>query len=596
MKLNKNGIRVRTFMSLTLTILAVTVTACILIFVYFNRELSERMKSDQESITKQSTWNLESVLSSFKEVVYYLCCDRSIPWILTDTTRNEMWSLVQSESLMKTLYMYTGVPTTSMFCNTQSILFINDQFPIAKSLESRNFNFMDINRLYLCNSELVKNEKWYQETCSMNGQLYCFIDEENPDYIFFSNLQNNIYLTNPYYTDNIGVILFCIQQDSMIKLLNNAKITDNTTVLFLYKNTVLSSTDQERMSENNQLSDDYSQITKQYSDNKSHMLNINDSVYSVTKSNIMGDWYLVILIPESDLNSDLNRVYPLFAVFFFMVLFVGVLMSSLFTGKLTRPIVRLTEIMHGIDNERQLIPVDMMEGDYEEITLLYDSFNRMLNRIYSLKKQTEEEQKRKKAAELRALQAQINPHFIYNTLDSINCIALCEGQDDISAMVTALIDILKYSIQFSRTTVTLEEELWHLQRYIEIQKMRFVNSFTFECEIPQEYYKVKIPQIVLQPLVENALYHSNTTFLKIRIYCRRENKALYIYVHDNGTDSDASELNRFLSETGETNTNIYGIGIRNVDMRIRLNMGEPYGLHYEKSAEGGLDAIISLSI
>ena len=589
--LAKKNIRRRTFLYITTAIIAVTLTACSIVYVYFSRMLLDRIESDQAYSTAQTAQSLDTILAEFKRTAYFLCCDRSIPSILTGTQAKEKLPITQRDALMKAFYMYTGAPTASFFTYIHAVLLINPQFPIAQSL-GQGFSLSSMNRQYLFSAADVLNTEWYRQTVALGSQLYCFVDAENTEYLFFSNLQNNIYITDPRYSENIGVTLYAVPQAQIRKILRDAKVTDGTIALFLYQDTVMASTEEGLFPVGRALEEAYRPLAALRNRQAGAALTLDQVPYTVANATLYGDWRVVLMIPESDFRQNLMGLLPLFALFIVIILVIGLTISGLFARRLTRPILALSDLMLRVEDERHLVAIEPFKDTHDEVSILYSSYNRMSERIRTLTLQAQAEKEQKRTAELRALQAQINPHFIYNTLDSVNCIALLAGQEHISTMVTALIDILKYSIQFSRTLVTLGEELAYLERYIRIQHLRYMDSFAFTNDIPEAYHAVRIPQITLQPLVENALLHASreSAMLEIRLFLEHEGDGLKIHVTDNGSNASAQRLNDILQDAEDSER--YGIGIRNVDKRIRLHMGDAYGLRYRSLDTGGLDAVV----
>ncbi len=161
-------------------------------------------------------------------------------------------------------------------------------------------------------------------------------------------------------------------------------------------------------------------------------------------------------------------------------------------------------------------------------------------------------------------------------------------------MVTSLISILKYSVHFTKIYVSLAEEINYLNQYIAIQKLRFEDNFSFAVNIPQDFLKVRVVKLMIQPLVENAPFHAENSeqTLKIRVWCEEKNENILIHVCDNGLTADADRLNAMLDEKMDVER--FGIGIRNVNRRIRLMAGEGYGIRYAKREDSGLDAVITL--
>lgn len=227
----------------------------------------------------------------------------------------------------------------------------------------------------------------------------------------------------------------------------------------------------------------------------------------------------------------------------------------------------------------------------------------------------EESEKRAIQAELNekqqrllALETQINPHFLYNTLDTFRGLALEGGNRELSDMIEALSQMFKYSVKYDGEMVTVNEELHYLQRYIKIQQTRFPNRFEYiehiECSESQLLVQT-CPRLILQPIVENAIRHGLAGIKKggeIHLFCSYKKDSFSLLIEDNGKGMDphqCSLLNQKLSrmsgeESDAAHENNSGIGITNVNRRIKLFCGDEYGLHYVSVPEGGTQAEITI--
>lgn len=231
------------------------------------------------------------------------------------------------------------------------------------------------------------------------------------------------------------------------------------------------------------------------------------------------------------------------------------------------------------------------------------------------KQKHEESEKRAIQAELNekqqrllALENQINPHFLYNTLDTFRGLALEGGNRELSDMIEALSQMFKYSVKYDGEVVTVNEELHYLQQYIKIQQTRFPERFEYfehiECSEAQLLAQT-CPRLILQPIVENAIRHGFEGMRKggeIHLFCSYKKCSFSLLIEDNGKGMDSHEcslLNQKLSRmTGEesdaAHKNRRGIGITNVNRRIKLFCGEEYGLHYVSVPEGGTQVEITI--
>jgi two-component system, sensor histidine kinase YesM len=216
----------------------------------------------------------------------------------------------------------------------------------------------------------------------------------------------------------------------------------------------------------------------------------------------------------------------------------------------------------------------------------------------------------KKQAQYLALQNQINPHFLYNTLESIRSEALCAGVDGVASMTEALATFFRYTISNIDQLVTLEDELANIENYYIIQKYRFGDKLNLSIEYGEELtiLDLRLPKLILQPIVENAIYHGieekmGQGFLRIRIYCTKER--LIIRVSDDGVGIDQEKLNtlnnKLLTNSLEDITDSDrerrgGIAILNVNNRIKLLFGEEYGIYIQSKKHVGSDVEITLPV
>ena len=215
-----------------------------------------------------------------------------------------------------------------------------------------------------------------------------------------------------------------------------------------------------------------------------------------------------------------------------------------------------------------------------------------------IEEQVKEEQKLLRKAEFDLLQSQINPHFLYNTLDTIVWSAEAGNQKQVISMVGNLSDFFRLSLNKGKENVLIREELQHVRSYLEIQQIRYQDILTFEINVPEEYYDYHIPKLTIQPVVENALYHGIKNKRgggKITITAEQKKDYFSIIVEDTGKGMEQDRLRQvrkaLRNSTPEKNV-VYGL--YNVNERIRLNFGEGYGVHLESIPEKGTRVIIRL--
>ena len=225
-------------------------------------------------------------------------------------------------------------------------------------------------------------------------------------------------------------------------------------------------------------------------------------------------------------------------------------------------------------------------------------FNHLHLRIKKLIGDIKNEMSVRKRAELKALQAQITPHFLYNTLNSISLLAKKYRADDIRQMIVALSRFFMVSLSNGAEVITIEQELQHINSYIYIQKIRYDSSFEFRTDIDESLMNNLICKLTIQPLVENCLTHAFADTDKagiITLSIKQSGADIVIRVSDNGKRRvDIDELNRFVRQEFDLNEPIEKYGIHNINQRIKLYFGEEYGLSYEKNIPQGLTAIVRI--
>ncbi len=276
-----------------------------------------------------------------------------------------------------------------------------------------------------------------------------------------------------------------------------------------------------------------------------------------------------------------------------ILLAIAILAGSLvLSTAMILPLHRLMTLMGRMSGGEDTEPAPVT-GIYET-GQLGDSFNRMVARIRQLMVQVRTEQEQLHRSELKALNAQMDPHFLYNTLDSVIWLAESGDQKGVVQMVLALSKYFRLSLSGAKDFISVEDELQHVEKYLMIQKMRFGDAFTYRIECEDEVRSAKTPKIMLQPIVENAIVHGVGTMGEggiITITARRCGEYLELAVHDNGCGIKQDMLEHIL-ETDPTSRS--GIGLKNVHQRIKLACGPEYGLKVESELDEGTTVRVQL--
>jgi two-component system sensor histidine kinase YesM len=308
-----------------------------------------------------------------------------------------------------------------------------------------------------------------------------------------------------------------------------------------------------------------------------------------------GKWYVVKTIPEAILYADVNRMqlYSIIGLIIPLIIMINAIV--IYTKKITKPIEVMMLQMQEVEAGNLNVMVE--SNVYNELDDLSDSFNHMVNQIKKLMEDIVKVEQNKNELELEVLHAQINPHFLYNTLNTIRWMAKIKGEDSIADALIALVKLLRVSISFGNNMITLQEEIQYIENYILIQKLRFNQLFEIHYDIKEGHKRLNIPKLILQPIVENSLIYGIDEAEKreepiiIEIFTREQEEYVEIVVRDNGNGIEQEILNNIFKQ--EANINRFSkVGLNNVNQRLKLYLGEAYGLQIVSSLNEGTTVII----
>lgn len=302
-------------------------------------------------------------------------------------------------------------------------------------------------------------------------------------------------------------------------------------------------------------------------------------------------WKIVGVAYMDELVTSAKEISVFMVWFLVAVLVCVVAVSAYMSAVISKPIKRLGQSMKSV--ERGDFDSVIAVAGTREVEQLSQRYNLMVGRIRELMRENEREQEAKRRSELEVLQAQINPHFLYNTLNSV--VRLAEGgrNSEVVTMITSLSRLFRISLSKGKNIIPLQDELEHIRHYLIIQNIRFKNKFRFTIEAEEAVLPCLTLKLILQPLVENAIQHGIEMMQdegEIRVKAGISNDKLLIVVSDNGLGMPEEVLRSILNPnrtvSGHRSTGS-GVGVRNVHERIRLTFGEPYGLEFESRLEEG---------
>jgi sensor histidine kinase YesM len=375
----------------------------------------------------------------------------------------------------------------------------------------------------------------------------------------------------------LGTLLVNVKIDALDKIVSNVQVSPHSVLLICdHQGNLIWNRNSDAYGINLAQFSFFNRLDHQESGQFTEVIDGGPYRVSFLRSEYNG-WYYFSLVPQIDLNAqtdDLKRFLTATAVAF-AALFI--LLAALSSHYVTKPIRQMALAMKQIHKDNlELAPLSQSS---DEIGMLHSAFHSMRGKINDLIKEVRLISHKEKEAEVRALQAQINPHFVYNTLDAINWMAIENDQSQISAMITSLSDIMRYAIKPGEQLVTIEEELRWAQNYAYLQEMRYEEKFEVVFDVQIETMELKVPRLLFQPYLENSIIHGMEDVDEggvIRITVQStdsdEERQLIVTIQDNGGGIQPEKLEHIQQRRS------HGIGIYNLDERLKMEYGPGYGV------------------
>lgn len=317
-------------------------------------------------------------------------------------------------------------------------------------------------------------------------------------------------------------------------------------------------------------------------------------LYSISRSEKTG-WTVVDCTNVKELLSKSRQAQSVYVLTAIILVIVALLFSRFMARSITLPIQKLRDSMKKVQ-EGDFSVSDVVVDSKNEIGSLTKSFDVMTHRIHELMEQNVHEQEEKRKSELKALQSQINPHFLYNTLDSIIWMAEGKKNEEVVLMTASLSRLLRQSISNEDEVVPIANEVEYARGYLTIQKMRYKDKLEFQIDVDPSILHIPLIKLVLQPIIENAIYHGlkykeSKGLLIIKGFPKDGNAVLQVI--DDGVGMDEETL-AHIYDRHKVNYHSNGVGVYNVQKRLKLYYGEDYGITYESVVGKGTTATITI--
>lgn len=582
--IKKLPIRAALFLSYLLIIMTITVTGS-LIF-YYNSVNSSIRQTNQYTFSMLNAVNkrVETLIARQVDLAFYLSNDTDLKYYLRKFPKEVLLNQVETEGRIKEIinsYLWDKPEIFNVNAFVSNIQYVgywhNSIYPLEevknsdwfKKLDGVNAVLLDCHKLTRSrlNADIEKAD-WYMTTT-----LTRIMDNGNQDLGYLA-----VDLSSDYLYNN---------------LLNGNKVTSGSEIFIVNNQGIVISSENTREIGKKMKFSSIDNIVKIRAGGYKNAGYEGRNVLAVyTDANSQG-WRIVEFIPASELYTGLGKLQMLALIIVIISALIALPLSSYLSGYITRPVISLASIMSKfrVANIEEKVNTDFTN----EIGELHLGYNTMLDRIDKLICDIKESNEQKRQSDIRALQAQINPHFLYNTLDSISWNALNRNAPDISDTVVMLSMFFRLSLNKGRSICNVQDETELLKYYMDIQKKCFNSCFEYCFEIMEETRGLYIPKLILQPLVENSIVHGferkkDAGMIIIKSYIQAD--TLCLEVEDNGKGIDEAFMPFIIS----TDSKRIGFGVKNVNERIKVICGEEYGLKYLKSTSGGTLVKASLPI
>ena len=549
----------------------VTVPICLLLLInlYITTQQSEQQaKYSMNQVISQTESSIEFKTESVGNLINILSMNSTLQNL---SQKNEsdyindpgLWT-IDSQSLTKALYFTFENPDIS----SSSLHFYMKE---GLASEYTNEEYMQLGS--------VTGTGWYKDLAAKSFNLCWYTNDE----IAAKDGSNFIYAVKGIpsiqsLTNMVGIIRLDIPLSIFKTTIDQSLFTKSTSAFLINsRNEILCSSGSLNADDTGTLASLLASSSETW-----QTVQIGNEKYMLGAHKInFSDWKLVLVVPYRDILAfninTRNQMILIFLIVAPLTLPFSLLVSNSATKRIRKLIYNMRKAEHGN------FDVSVRPGNNDEIGQLTQSFNYMLARMEGLMDDKFKLGREMKNLEIKALQAQINPHFLYNTLDLINWMSVRNNAPEIGRLVEALGKFYKLSLSRGEDIVSIGNELEHVKTYVQIQNMRFDNNIRLETDIPGELLGYSIVKLVLQPIVENAILHGilekDEEKGAIRISGRLDGDAVQIDVQDDGIGMSDDRIQEILS--GESTLEPHGYGVHNINERLRLNYGNGFGLSFE---------------
>ena len=576
------GIRKKIFLITAASMLAVLLLSYAAIYFYFYHSIFQETMINQRTNVELNRRMADNFLESIYQTAVQLVSDKALGEYLSEDGEDPMDSIRARLAIQDQFAHYATHQVVNSTYYYRNTLFLSDLLPIADSFEAYTLN----DNPYVASNSVFSNSRVREE-----NNIYVFLNEAT-DEICIARKITNTYYIGPYDSNGTAVMVVSVASSQIENVLSSSLVTPGSGYAVLNEDGEILYRSSPQIP-----SSVYDSAWNTFCLNgeEEFSLKADGAVYLANYRQAQYGIQLLFLTPNSDILANVRPLLATYSLIFAGIALVILAVIYLVAGQLSRPLIRFSTAVAEIRDTRTCDLSSLHVSNEKELMILEKSFCKLIKNVNGLIEDIRIQDEKEKRSQLRALQAQINPHFIFNAMDMVNWLSLSRGCDDIAEIVSSIASLMRYSITDADSMVPVTLELENIREFISIYQLRHNNRPILQADLQSE--TLLIPKFTLQPLVENAVRHAvppQGEDLRIDVKAWLEGELSIIEVHDNGTECSADELNRHLNYEKTDLQISSGFGIRNVNERIGLRFGAGSNLSYRNEADGSLTARITL--
>lgn len=569
-----NSLMIRIFLLLNISIILAVSLVGIICFKTFEKTLVKEIGNNRVDVLRQIAERVKLVKNSANTLSNLYYYDKK----LNDYLNSDYSNQAEINSYLKEI-----TEKYKIAFNEVGI----DYYVVVTGENGYNY-YSDIGKEE-CNYIQPEKKIWYKDILLKNGDIYWvsnFKDTQKTENVFSAAR-----VLKDTEGSQKGILLVNVNERLLYKTYENSLTEKNNIYIMDEKGSIVSSRDEKMIGMN---FFHVGKLREIFEKNPYTIIDIGGRTALFTNyyEESIG-WTILEEIPFAEVITSINNVRNITISVALIVILIGSIASYKFANKVADPIKQLCKFLYDIQDEHFNSECEVK--GWTEISILSEGLNSMLRRIKNLLEGIKEKEKQKRKIELSFLQAQINPHFMYNTLFSIKCMVDMQKNEEAEKMLTAFIQLLRSTLSNPDEFITLEEEFKTLKQYALLQQFRYAGQFNIEFNLSKKISQYRIPKLLIQPLLENSIFHGIEAKKEegyICISALEKDGDIIITIEDNGVGIPKGIIDKI--EQGEKLNSGVHVGIFNVRERINLNFGDKYGIKIESKELNGTKILLML--